>query len=113
MSTKQVKVHADGCTPDTLELMKYEDKVVFIQGDSNAPVVVHVDNHDLFGTSICSVGGSATEATVYTPKAVGNYVIGINPAGTSVGGKTVQVLCLAPAKAMGVGGGTGSIKVTG
>lgn len=112
MATKQVKVHADGCTPDSLELMKYEDKVVFIKSDPKAPLTVHVDNHDLFGTSICSVGNSAAEATVYTPKAVGNYVIGIDPGGTPADAKTVQVLCLAPAKAMGAGG-TGSIKVTG
>ncbi len=112
MSTKQVKVHADGCTPNTLELMKYEDKVVFIQGDPKAPLTVHVDNQDLFGTTICSVGSTPSEATIYTPKAVGNYVISLKPAGTSAGNNTVQVLCLAPAKAMGVGG-TGSIKVTG
>jgi len=112
MATKQVKVHADGCTPDTLELMKYEDKVVFIKSDPKAPLTVHVDNQELFGTTICSVGGSASEATVYTPKAIGNYVIGIKPSATPAEAKTVQVLCLAPAKAMSAGG-TGSIKVNG
>ncbi|MBK9795999.1 MAG: hypothetical protein IPP58_05800 [Holophagaceae bacterium] len=111
MSTKQIKVHADGCTPDNLELMKYEDKVVFIQGGPKAPLTVHVDSQDLFGTSICSVGASASEATVYTPKAVGNYIISLKPAGARAEAKTVQVLCLAPAKAMGVGD-SGSIKVT-
>jgi hypothetical protein len=112
MSTKQVKVHADSCTPGTLELTKYEDKVVFIQGDPKAPLTVHVDHQDLFGTTICSVGKTASDATVYTPKAVGNYFIGITPATSAAGAGTVQVLCLASTHALGTGS-TGSIKVTG
>lgn len=112
MSTKQVKVHADRCTPDSLELMKYEDKVVFVKADAKAPSTVHVDNQALFGTAICSVGASAAEATVYTPKAVGNYIISHAPA-KSAGPGTVQVLCLAPATiAQGVSS-SGSIKVNG
>ena len=112
MSTKQVKVHADGCTPDTLELMKYEDKVVFVKGDPKAPSTVHVDNQALFGTAICSVGASAAEATVYTPKAVGNYIISHTPA-KSAGPGMVQVLCLAPAATALGASSSGSIKVTG
>jgi hypothetical protein len=112
MSTKQVLVHSDRCTPDTLELTKYEDKVVFIQSDPKAPLTVHVDNEGLFGTTICSVGKSAPEATVYTAKAVGNYVIGIAPANLPGTAGTVQVLCLASTHALGAAT-TGSIKVTG
>jgi hypothetical protein len=113
MSTKQVKVHADGCTPDTLELTKYEDKVVFVKGDPTAPSTVHVNSHTLFGTEICSVGNSAAEATVYTPKAIGQYTIGHTPTAKQDGAKTVQVLCLAStATALGANS-TGSIKVTG
>jgi hypothetical protein len=112
MPTKQVKVHAHGCTPDTLELTKYEDKVVFVKGDPTAPSTVHVDNHSLFGTAICSVGASAAEATVYTPKAVGNYTISHAPA-MPAGPGTVQVLCLAPAATALGASDTGSIKVSG
>jgi hypothetical protein len=112
MSTKQVTVHAKGCTPDTLELTKYEDKVVFVQSDPKAPLTVHVDNQDLFGTTICSVGKTASDATVYTPKAVGNYLISIAASPASAGAGTVQVLCLGSTHALGTGS-TGSIKVTG
>ena len=112
MPTKQVKVHADGCTPDTLELTKYEDKVVFVKGDSKAPLTVHVDNHALFGTAVCSVGDSASEATVYTPKAVGNFTIGLAPSKGAVEAGTVKVLCLAASTALGASS-TGSIKVNG
>ncbi len=111
MSTKQVQVHADGLKPDTLELTKYEDRVIFIQADPKAPLTVHLDSQDLFGTGICSVGKSAAEATVYTPKAVGNYVIGLAPSKQSDPG-TVQVLCLASTHALGTTS-TGSIRVTG
>ena len=112
MATRQVKVHAHGCTPDTLELTKYEDKVVFILGDAKAPQVVHVDQHALFGTTTCAVGKTAEEATAYVPKAVGNYRISLTASASPGEAGAVQVLCLASGKALGVGG-TGSIKVTG
>jgi hypothetical protein len=112
MATKQVKVHAHGCTPDTLELTKYEDKVVFVKGDPSAPSTVHVNSHTLFGTEICSVGNSAAEATVYTPKAIGNYTIAHTPS-KMAGTGTVQVICFASiATALGTSD-TGSIKVSG
>jgi hypothetical protein len=108
MSTKQVKVHADGCTPAALELRQHDDQVVFIQSDPKAPTTVHVDNHALFGTTTCSVAATAAEATAYTARAVGNYTIGLTP-GTGL----IQVLCLPSSQTARGVSGTGSIKVTG
>jgi hypothetical protein len=112
MSTKQVKVHADGCTPNTLELTQHEDKVVFVKGDAKAPLTLHVDNHALFGTTTCSVGATESEATVYTAKATGNYTISITSSKQGAEAGTIQVLCLAPSTALGANS-TGSIKVNG
>jgi len=113
MSTKQVKVHAGGCTPGNLELFKSKDEVIFVQGDPDAPSSVLVDNPALFGTSTCKVGANASDAIVYKPQNPGNYNIGITAAAMQAGGSgTIQVLCLAPSSAMGVTG-SGSIKVTG
>jgi hypothetical protein len=111
-SPKQVKVQADGCTPDTLELIKGRDSVVFLQSGPKAPTTVHLDNKALFGTTTCAVGTTAATATVYAPKAPGNYTIGITPgAAKKAGGPgTVQVLCLPQTSALGVTG-SGSIKV--
>ena len=113
-SPKQVKVQADGCTPDTLELIKGRDSVVFLQSGPKAPTTVHLDNKALFGTTTCAVAATAATATVYAPKAPGNYTIGITPgAAKKAGGPgTVQVLCLAPSTALGVGS-TGTLKVSG
>lgn len=112
MATKQVKVHADGCSPDTLELILHEDRVVFIKGDPKAPRTIQVDHHALFGTSTCTVGATQAEATAYTPKTPGNYIIGIAPTSHASKSRTVQVLCLPPATALGVNG-SGTIKVNG
>ena len=113
MSTKQVKVHAGGCTPGNLELFKNKDEVVFVRSSPDAPSTVHVDNQALFGTTTCSVGASASEATVYKPQTAGNYNIGVTLASLKEAGNgTVQILCLAPTSAMKAGS-TGSIKVTG
>ncbi len=113
-SPKQVKVHADGCTPENLELIKGKDTVVFIQSGPKAPTSVHVDNKALFGTTTCAVAAKAAEATVYTPKTPGNYTLALTAADAKQGGGqgTVQVLCLAPTSALGVGS-TGTIKVSG
>lgn len=113
-SPKQVKVHADGCTPENLELFKGKDTVVFIQSGPKAPTTVHVNGKALFGTTTCAVAATAAEATVYTPMAPGNYTLGITPGGVNKGGGpgTVQVLCLAPTAALGTVS-SGSIKVTG
>ena len=109
---KQVKVHADGCSPDSLELFTNKDTVVFIQSGPNAPATVHVDSKALFGTSTCTVGATSDVAKVYTPQAPGNYVIGLSAASTEQPGKgTVQVLCLGVSGALGVSD-TGTIKVT-
>ena len=113
MSTKQVKVHAEGFTPDNLELYSTQDEVVFVQGGPGAPSSVHVDNHGLFGTTTCSVGATAAAATVYRPHTPGNYAIGLSPASAKAPGRgTVQVLCLEPTGARGIGG-AGTIKVNG
>jgi hypothetical protein len=113
-SPKQVKVHADGCTPENLELIKGKDTVVFIQSGPKAPSTVHVNDKALFGTTTCTVAATATEATVYTPSTPGNYTLGLTAGAAKKGGGpgTVQVLCLAPSTALGTVG-TGSIKVTG
>jgi hypothetical protein len=113
-SPKQVKVHADGCTPENLELIKGKDAVVFIQSGPKAPTTVHVNDKALFGTTTCAVAATATEATVYTPSTPGNYTLGLTAGAAKKGGGpgTVQVLCLAPSTALGTVG-TGSIKVTG
>ena len=113
MSTKQIKVQADGCTPSNLDLFKNKDEVVFVQGGPGAPTTVHVDNAALFGTTTCKVGATPSTATVYTPQAPGNYLIGLTPAALKEAGSgTVQVLCLAPSAALGVSN-SGSIKVSG
>ena len=111
---KQVKVHADGCTPENLELFKGRDSVVFIQSGPKAPTTVHVDNKALFGTTTCAVAATVAEATVYTPAAPGNYAIGISAGAAKKGSGqgAVQVLCLAPSTALGTVS-TGSIKVSG
>jgi hypothetical protein len=113
-SPKQVKVHADGCTPANLEIFKGKDTVVFIQSGPKAPTAVHVDNKALFGTTTCAVAATAAEATVYTPKAPGNYTIGLTAAAAKKGGEpgTVQVLCLGSSSAMGVTS-SGTLKVSG
>lgn len=112
-SPKQVRVHADGCTPENLELFKDKDGVVFVQGDPHAPKTIHVDNPALFGTTTCSVGALASEATVYLPKIPGNYTIGISTAAVKQPGAkgTVQVLCLGLSGALGAAD-SGTIKVT-
>lgn len=112
-SPKQVKVHADGCTPANLELFKDKDSVVFVQSGPGAPKTVHVDNPALFGTSACSVGATASEATVYAPKTPGNYTMGISTAAAKQPGAkgTVQVLCLGISGALGATD-SGNIKVT-
>jgi len=113
MSTKQVKVQAGGCTPGNLELFKGKDEVVFVQGSPDAPGTVHVDNAGLFGTTTCTVGANAADAVVYKPQNPGNYLIGLTAAAVKAAGNdTIQVLCLAPSSALGVGT-SGSIKVTG
>ncbi len=111
-SPKQIKVHVDGCTPDTLELIKGRDTVIFIQSGPKAPMTVHVDNKALFGTTTCTAAATAAEATVYSPSVPGNYTIGLTAADAKKGGGpgTVQVLCLGPTTALGVGS-TGTIKV--
>lgn len=113
-SPKQVKVSANGCSPDSLELFRGKDSVVFLQSGPNAPASVHVDRSDLFGTTTCSVGASAAEATVYAPQTPGNYLIGLTASSAKAGGDgTVQVLCLGVSTSAFGAGGTGSIKVTG
>jgi hypothetical protein len=113
MSTKQVKVHAEGCTPGNLELFKNKDEVVFVQGGPDSPTTVHVNNQALFGTTTCSVGANASDAPVYKPQNPGSYAIGVTPTALKAGGSgTIQVLCLAPSSALG-SGSTGSIKVSG
>jgi hypothetical protein len=112
MSTKQVKVHAGGCTPGNLELFKNKDEVVFVQSDPSAPTTVHVDNPGLFGTSTCTVGANAADAPVYKPQNPGNYLIGLSADALKVPGSgVVQVLCLAPSSALGVNN-SGTIKVS-
>lgn len=112
MSTRQVKVHAQGCTPSNLELFKNKDEVVFIQSGSDAPTTVHIDNHGLFGTNTCQVGANAADATVYKPQNPGNYVIGITTSAVKEAGQgTIQVLCLAPSTARSASD-SGSIRVT-
>jgi hypothetical protein len=112
-SPKQVKVHADGCTPDTLELIKGRDTVVFIQSGPKAPTTVHVNDKALFGTTTCATAATAAEATVYTPQTPGRYSLGVTPAETKADGKgAVQVTCIAISGGMGTVS-TGSIKVTG
>ncbi|GLH72403.1 hypothetical protein GETHLI_09050 [Geothrix limicola] len=113
MSTKQVKVHAGGCAPGSLELFKNKDEVIFVQGEPDAPLTVHVDNRELFGTSTCTVGSNASDAPVYKAQAPGNYTIALTPSAMKAGGNgTIQVICFAPSTALGAGS-SGSIKVTG
>lgn len=110
---KQVKVHATGCTPANLELFTGKDSVIFLQSGPDAPSIVHVDASALFGTTTCQVGAAASDATVYSPLAPGNYTLGVSPAAAKqVGGQgTVQVLCLRISGAMG-STDSGTIKVT-
>lgn len=113
MSTKQVKVHAGGCTPGNLELFKNKDEVVFVQGSPDAPRTIYVDNQDLFGTTSCKVGANASDAPVYKPQIQGNYILGLTTAALKAGGDgTTQVICFAPSAALGTGT-SGSIKVNG
>lgn len=111
-SPKQVKVHADGCSPATLELFKGKDSVQFVQSDLAAPTSVFVNNAALFGTTTCTVGKSSADAPVYPALAPGNYGLGLSAAAAGQAGAkgTVQVLCLAVTGAMGTGD-SGSIKV--
>ena len=112
MSTRQVKVHPEGCTPGNLELFKNKDEVVFVQSGPDAPTTIHVDNLGLFGTNTCTVGANASDAPVYKPQNPGNYLIGLSASAVASGKGTVQVLCLAPSSALGAGS-SGSIKVNG
>jgi hypothetical protein len=112
MSTRQVKVHPEGCTPGNLELFKNKDEVVFVQSGPGAPTTVHVDNAGLFGTTTCTVAANASDAPVYKPQNPGNYLIGLSAKAIASGKGTVQVLCLAPSSALGAGT-SGSIKVNG
>ena len=111
---KQVKVHAHGCTPGNLELFLDRDGVVFVQADPQAPSVVHVDRGELFGTTTCAVAERADQATVYRPKAHGNFTLGPTAESVKQPGTqgTVQVLCLDFTGAKG-GSATGSIVVNG
>ncbi len=109
-SPKQVKVHADGCSPSNLELFVGKDSVVFVQSEAGAPTTIHVSSPSLFGTSTCTVGKSPTEAPAYPAQAAGNFTLGIAPG--SAGKGAVQVLCLGITGPMGAGD-SGSIKVGG
>lgn len=109
---KVVKVHAEGCTPASLELFKDKDTVVFVRSDAKAPATVHLDSPALFGTTTCAVGTSADEATPYAAQTPGNYTIAATPVAANQAGTkgTVRVLCLGISGAMGAGD-SGTIKV--
>lgn len=111
-SPKQVKVHADGCSPANLELFKGKDSVQFVRSDPAAPTSVFVNDAALFGTTTCTVGKTAADAPVYPALAPGNFGLGLSAAAAGQTGSkgTVQVLCLGVTGAMG-SGDSGSIKV--
>lgn len=110
---KQVKVHADGCTPSNLELFKDKDTVVFVQAGPGAPATVQVSDAALFGTATCAVGATLEAARAYPVLAPGNYTIGVTAVAAQQSGAkgTTQVLCLGVSgSGFGVGG-SGSIPV--
>lgn len=96
MSTKQINVHSNSFSPQSTDLNKNQDSVVFVQSGDNAPSSITVST-GLFSTTTCEVGANAASATAYTPLA------------TASGSYTITIPSASPAATPG----SGTIKVTG